>query len=492
MDLRDKVLHYAVDYTGSASPEPMQTLIDSGFDQAWLEQYNPTNNHMEPSPHSTLYSLSFSHFTEQGGLITPQTLLHQYNAMTGELAREQNVDAAELQATAQTILANAAGFVSNATEIPYVVGQIRDRYMRNNLIAALTQGARVVDEFSPVTTIQTLIGSLEQLQQRVGGSASVAVTVRSMLDGRMEEYEQRSNNPEQFRGMLTGFMEIDRRTNGLQPGEVVTVVGNTGIGKTKFREKILYNFWRAGHSVLEILSECFPHHTQERLECMALGGMITLPENEYLSDVLRSGRLTEAQKEAYGQVLEMFKEVSSEYCIVSPNAYSHLDELESTIAGLKQRYGIEAIGVDDFHNQRLEAGSVEKDYLAQGDVMTWLKRIAVRYSLVVLVEIQEKQGTVGQKNVDKSDVVAYSHKIAEKSDMIIRLFDDSGLDNPDSIYKTVQILKHKTSADHYSFPIVMDDRRMFIDNAPAYAVEEQCEAPLAMRVDDIAASIFGD
>ncbi len=492
MDLRDKILHYAVDYTGSASPEPMQTLIDSGFDQTWLEQYNPSSNRMEPSPHSILYSLAFSHFTERQGLITPQMLLHQYNRMTGELAHEQNVDAAELQATAQTILANAAGFVSNATEVPYVAGQIRESFMRNSVVMTLTQGARVVDEFSPSTTIQTLVGSFEQLQQRVGGSDSVAVTVRSMLDGRMEEYEQRATNPEQFRGMLTGFMEIDRRTNGLQPGEVVTVVGNTGIGKTKFREKILYNFWRDGHSVLEILSECFPQHTQERLECMALGGMVTLPADTYLSDVLRSGQLTAEQKDAYQHVLDMFKEIPSEYCIVSPNAYSHLDELESTIAGLKQRYGIEAIGVDDFHNQRIEGGSSERDHLAQGDVMTWLKRIAVRYELVVLVEIQEKQGTVGQKNVDKSDVVAYSHKIAEKSDMIIRLFDDSGLDNPDSIYKTVQVLKHKTSADHYSFPIVMDDRRMFIDNAPAYAVDEQYDAPLAMRVGNAAAEIFGD
>ena len=74
MDLRDKILHYAVDFTGSASPEPMQTLIDSGFDQAWLEQYNPTNNHMEPSPHLDVVPASSFLISLSRAVNHPQTL----------------------------------------------------------------------------------------------------------------------------------------------------------------------------------------------------------------------------------------------------------------------------------------------------------------------------------------------------------------------------------------------------------------------------------
>lgn len=480
MDLRDKILHYAIDFTGETPTDSVKALVDSGFDQCWLEEYDPQRNRMTPSVHSTLYALAYAHFAEHNGLITPQTLGHQFKHVMGELAAELRMDVSELKAQAQTAVLGAQNTPSNLSEIHYVVDQVRNSWMRNAVVMSLTRAARGVDDFSPTTVAQTIIGELEQLQQRVGGSNTVAVTVRDMVPQRLDEYDHRDANPDQYRGLLTGFTEMDKLTNGLQPGEIVTVVGNTGIGKTKFREKMLYNFWRGGHSVVEVLSECYPEHTQERLECMALGGMISVPPGMYLSHLLRAGKLTEEQKEVYRQVLESFEEIPSEYCIVSPNSYMYLDELESTIAGLKQRHGIMALGVDDFHNQRLGSLRDAEDHLTQGAVMTWLKRIAVRYKLVVLVEIQEKQGTVGKKHVDKSEVVAYSHKIAEKSDMIIRLYDDGGdaNDGSPSIYKLVQVLKHKTSADHYSFPIVMDDRRMFIDNAPAHAVAEVFESPL--------------
>lgn len=45
----------------------------------------------------------------------------------------------------------------------------------------------------------------------------------------------------QFRGIKTGFTDLDKLTNGLQPGQLVIIAGRPGIGKTSFALNILIN-----------------------------------------------------------------------------------------------------------------------------------------------------------------------------------------------------------------------------------------------------------
>jgi replicative DNA helicase len=58
--------------------------------------------------------------------------------------------------------------------------------------------------------------------------------------------EERCKNPKDFWGIPTGFIDYDRTTGGLQPGEVLYIGGEPGIGKSIWSMQIGLNLGKAG------------------------------------------------------------------------------------------------------------------------------------------------------------------------------------------------------------------------------------------------------
>ena len=42
------------------------------------------------------------------------------------------------------------------------------------------------------------------------------------------------DNPDEVTGVSTGFIDLDKKTSGLQPGDLIIVAGRPSMGKTAF------------------------------------------------------------------------------------------------------------------------------------------------------------------------------------------------------------------------------------------------------------------
>ena len=86
---------------------------------------------------------------------------------------------------------------------------------------------------------------------------------------------QRFVNPDQFRGIETGFRQFDRLTNGLHGGELIVLAARPGVGKSALSMNIVENVAKKGKTVAVFSLEMSNEQLVERL----LSSMSTVPSS---------------------------------------------------------------------------------------------------------------------------------------------------------------------------------------------------------------------
>ena len=62
--------------------------------------------------------------------------------------------------------------------------------------------------------------------------------IKDLMDSVEHRVDELRKNPGALAGLSTGFIELDRKTNGLHPGDLVIIAGRPGMGKTSFAMNI--------------------------------------------------------------------------------------------------------------------------------------------------------------------------------------------------------------------------------------------------------------
>lgn len=109
-----------------------------------------------------------------------------------------------------------------------------------------------------------LSGLVFDLQPRTLG-----IDLRQSGPDLMAEYEMAAHS-EGVRGMCLGIAPVDQYLGGIWEGELVTIAGFPGSGKSFFADFVAYNEWSKGRVVTLFTLENSILMTQMRLACMAL------------------------------------------------------------------------------------------------------------------------------------------------------------------------------------------------------------------------------
>lgn len=449
------------------SPSVLARLLEVGMRAEYLQAFDLEKGEHLPTAFSVLFDMAGRHFAETGALLDANTLYRSFNQGAAEyLADRLGVTADAAKALGLVALKAAhADACGNGSDVERLVAEAREEFERGCVIGLLHRGARETDRMKPRTLLNYLVDEAHKIQSQAGHQSPV-LSIRETAEKRIERYEQIVADPARAQGLLTGFTQFDRRTGGLYPGEVMLITGITKIGKSLLRDKILSNIWLAGGSVATILSEFYGAVAQTRIECMALSGLEVDSGNPKvtLSQALKRGGLGERERGQYYRMLRGFTQLPADFLFIEPTAYDRLDELEAIIAHLKQKKNLVALGVDDIHNQMLSQMRGERDDLRQGEVFNWLRMIGKRYELAIVAEVQEDKSTATKRLVGWSEVVKYSSKLTQKTDVGVRLFRTT-----QPLYPEVQVLAHRNENDEdFRFRITMDKDRLYLADGPEW------------------------
>lgn len=139
---------------------------------------------------------------------------------------------------------------------------------------------------------------------------------------------------EHYRGIPTGFRDLDNILSGLQPSDLVIVASRPSMGKTSFALNTAQNIAQRGYSVGVISLEMSKEQLVERMFCSLLA---------VDSWKMRTGKLTEEDFQRIGPVMD---ELSAMKIFLDDSVANSIVELRAKARRLQMEHGLHFLIVD--------------------------------------------------------------------------------------------------------------------------------------------------
>ena len=181
-------------------------------------------------------------------------------------------------------LASLNDFVPTAAIISYYARIVREKSILRYLINAATDIA--TKGFEGQGNVEELLDSAEKAifditEQRIKSSF---VKVGDMMKDSIKMVEKLFERKTMITGVTTGFKDLDSKTAGLQPGDLIIVAARPGMGKTAFSLNIASHAAFAGHGVAIFSLEMAREQLALRLLCSEARVDNSKVRTGYLSD----------------------------------------------------------------------------------------------------------------------------------------------------------------------------------------------------------------
>ena len=256
--------------------------------------------------------------------------------------------------------------------------------------------------------------------------------LRSIIDIATRSTTQAFDNPDdvaelldsvethifQIRGLTTGFEELDKKSNGLKPGDMFIIAARPSMGKTSFLLNIVEHI-ALNEKKPTLLFSCEMPAVQivERL-LFARSGVRS-------REIIKRGNLTQLEMKHFKQAV---KEVGASQLVIDDTAAISINELRAKARRvMRDQGGLAAIGVDYLQLMRSHskqaANSREREV---AEISAGLKALAKELKVPVIVLAQLNRGpesrTGASLGVPRISDLRESGSIEQDADMIGLLY----------------------------------------------------------------------
>lgn len=250
---------------------------------------------------------------------------------------------------------------------------------------------------------------------RKHGAANVRLAVENAEIPKMRNVKELSNvrsvDINSLEKLKTGINELDRTIGGLVMGQVVLLSGKRGEGKSTFGSQLISSALDQGASTFAYSGELADFHFKRWIDYQ-LAGLDNLVEstNEF-------GELTYTiNPEAVEQITEWYRHRAFIY----DNEYlqddnDELEALTTTIEKVIQQYGCKLIFVDNLMTSMEFVSEQSNLYLEQSRFVGKLKKLAMKYQVVVILVAHPRK----TQNELGNDDISGSSDITNKVDVVL-------------------------------------------------------------------------
>lgn len=221
----------------------------------------------------------------------------------------------------------------------------------------------------------------------------------------------RSVNINDLERLKTGIPELDKVIGGLVMGQVVLLSGKRGEGKSTFGSQLIVSALDQGASTFAYSGELADFHFKRWIDYQ-LAGLDNLEEvkTEY-------GNLAyNIRPEAVERITEWYRHRAFIYDNeFIPDEGEELEALTDTVEKVIQQYGTKLIFIDNLMTTMEFVQEQGNLYLEQSKFVGRLKRIAMKYQVVVILVAHPRKSKEGFSNDD----VSGSSDITNKVDVVL-------------------------------------------------------------------------
>jgi len=281
-------------------------------------------------------------------------------------------------------LANSPVSAANALHHAEIVAELAMRRDVEERCGEMLASVR-----DPSVTVEGLVGSsTKALASIVGRVASGEVSsAADVTDEVLHEIEARQTDPNRGRGVSTGFQNLDRIINGLNPSDLIVAAARPGVGKTALALGMALRGAQAGFPALIFSMEMSKEQLFGRLLC-SLGGVNTCK--------LRSALPLSADE--MSRLATAAKRLQNAAVFVDDSPALHLMELQAKARRFVRERGVRAIYVDYISLVRSDVHSDRSREQEVSAISAGLKALAKELSIPVVALAQLNRAVEARKS----------------------------------------------------------------------------------------------
>lgn len=304
--------------------------------------------------------------------------------------------------------------VPTSANVKYYAGIVKEKSVLRNLIK-VTEGIEN-QCYIGKDNVEDILADTEKnifhlLQNRSGGDY---VPIKQVVINALDKIEQASRTAGTVTGIATGFVDLDYRTSGLQPSDLVLIAARPSMGKTAFVLNIAqYVAFRSDLTTAIFSLEMSKEQLVNRLFSL---------ESRVDAQTLRNGNLSDAEWE---KLIEGAGVVGRSNLIIDDTPGISISELRSKCRKYKLEHDLKLVVID--YLQLMSGSGKGNDSRQQeiSDISRSLKSLA-RELQVPVVALSQLSRAVEQRP-DKRPMMSdlrESGAIEQDADVIMFIYRD--------------------------------------------------------------------
>lgn len=258
--------------------------------------------------------------------------------------------------------------------------------------------------------------------------------IRSVLSTYYDRIDDLSKRPEDFHGVPTGFYDLDKLLNGLQPSDLLIIAGRPGQGKTGFLLSVAKNAGLTHKKHVAIFSlEMSNEQVVQRLIAQETG---------IDSQRLRTGKLLENEWPLFTHAIEVF---SDTHIYLDDTPAITPMQLRTKCRRLHMEFGLDLVIVDYL---QLMGGDIRTDNRVQevSQISRNLKVLARELNVPVLTAAQLSRAV--EQRTDKRPVLSdlrESGSLEQDADIVMFIYRPDQYEKDTDKHNVAQIIvaKHR-------------------------------------------------
>jgi replicative DNA helicase len=307
-----------------------------------------------------------------------------------------------------------------------------------------------------------------------GGSDRAMLTFEQALRQAIDGAERAFHRSGHVSGLSTGLRDLDKKTGGLHPSDLVIIAGRPGMGKTALATKIAYG---AAQALLAEARATDPNAVAKRavaifsLEMSAeqLATRLLAEEARISSDRIRRGDI--GQKE-FDKFVQVSRELQGLPLHIDDTPAITLSALRTRCRRLKRTAGLALVVVDYLQLLRPPPGSKPESRVLEISLFTQgLKAIAKELSVPVIALSQLSRAVESRedKRPQLSDL-RESGSIEQDADVVMFVYRDEyylqqrapkqmGFDNEEKFHHAVEKWQRDMETVHNRAELLIEKQR---------------------------------
>jgi replicative DNA helicase len=141
-------------------------------------------------------------------------------------------------------LARLTSDTPSAANVRAYAGIVKDQALLRQLISVggdIVSSAFAKDGRTPTELVENAERQVFEIAEKGTRTRAGFRSIKDVLPATVDKIDALYQNPDAFNGVPSGYTDLDRMTNGLQPGDLIIIAGRPSMGKTTLAVNIAEN-----------------------------------------------------------------------------------------------------------------------------------------------------------------------------------------------------------------------------------------------------------